>query len=270
MALAGFSASEAEGLRRAMSRKRSEAALRAYRERFLEGAAERGVDAALAERVFEQILGFSGFGFPKAHAVAFGLLAYQSTWLRVHYGPEFLCSLLNEQPMGFYPARRAGSRGAAARGSRCCGPDVNAASAGWTCAVEDGRSPCESGSGTSRGCARRMPRPWSPSASAAATYLRGRGARLALGDRARRARAPGVGERLRLARRRESLASAFSRREALWELGAASGGRRLPAGTQLALPLEAPAAPDLRSETPWERLVADYASTGMTLGEHPM
>ena len=124
MALAGFSASEAEGLRRAMSRKRSEAALRAYRERFLEGAAERGVDAALAERVFEQILGFSGFGFPKAHAVAFGLLAYQSTWLRVHYGPEFLCSLLNEQPMGFYPPD-ALVHEAQRKGIEILGPDVN-------------------------------------------------------------------------------------------------------------------------------------------------
>ena len=51
----------------------------------------------------DQIVGFSGFGFPKAHSAAFGLLAYQSTWLRVHYHPEFLCALLNEQPMGFYP-----------------------------------------------------------------------------------------------------------------------------------------------------------------------
>ena len=74
----------------------------------------------MAERVFGQMSGFSGFGFPKAHAAAFGLLAYQSTWLRVHYGPEFLCALLNEQPMGFYPpdalvheAQRRGYRGAA-------------------------------------------------------------------------------------------------------------------------------------------------------------
>jgi len=67
-----------------------------------------------------------------------------------------------------------------------------------------------------------------------------------------------------------SLAASFTRREALWELGAAGGGRRVPAGTQLALPLEAPSAPGLRTQTPWERLVADYASTGMTLGEHPI
>jgi len=60
-------------------------------------------DEATALGVWEMVSGFAGFGFPKAHGAAFGLLAYQSTWLRVHYGPEFLCSLLNEQPMGFYP-----------------------------------------------------------------------------------------------------------------------------------------------------------------------
>ena len=103
MAFAGFRAGEAEGLRRAMSRKRSEAALRAYEQKFLAGAIERGASTESAERVWSQIVGFAGFGFPKAHSAAFGLLAYQSTWLRVHHHPEFLCALLNEQPMGFYP-----------------------------------------------------------------------------------------------------------------------------------------------------------------------
>src|SRR5215217_8045643 len=103
MAFAGFSAGEAEGLRRAMSRRRSEAAIRAYEQKFLAGAVERGASPETASTVWTQIVGFSGFGFPKAHSAAFGLLAYQSTWLRVHYHPEFLCALLNEQPMGFYP-----------------------------------------------------------------------------------------------------------------------------------------------------------------------
>ena len=103
MAFAGFRAGEAEGLRRAMSRKRSEAAIRAYEEKFVTGGMANGAGRETAERVWSQIVGFSGFGFPKAHSAAFGLLAYQSTWLRVHYGPEFLCALLNEQPMGFYP-----------------------------------------------------------------------------------------------------------------------------------------------------------------------
>src|SRR3712207_4243719 len=103
MAFAGFSPGEAEGLRRAMSRNRSEAAMRAYEAKFVEGATARGASLEVARKVYSQIAGFSGFGFPKAHSAAFGLLAYQSTWLRVHYGPEFLCALLNEQPMGFYP-----------------------------------------------------------------------------------------------------------------------------------------------------------------------
>src|SRR5438128_301145 len=103
MAFAGFSPGEAEGLRRAMSRARSETAMRSYEEKFVEGAVARGASREVAERVYTQIVGFSGFGFPKSHSAAFGLLAYQSTWLRVHYGPEFLCALLNEQPMGFYP-----------------------------------------------------------------------------------------------------------------------------------------------------------------------
>jgi hypothetical protein len=85
MAFAGFSAGEAEGLRRAMSRKRSEAAIRAYEEKFIAGAGRNGASREVAERVWAQIVGFSGFGFPKAHSAAFGLLAYQSTWLRVHY-----------------------------------------------------------------------------------------------------------------------------------------------------------------------------------------
>ena len=91
----------------------------------------------VAERVFEQIRGFSGFGFPKAHAVAFGLLAYQSTWLRVHYGPEFLCSLLNEQPMGFYPPD-ALVHEAQRRGFEVRPPDVNRSEVECTVEVSGG------------------------------------------------------------------------------------------------------------------------------------
>src|SRR5207248_1780092 len=145
IAFAGFSVGEAEGLRRAMSRKRSDAAIEAYHQRFVAGARRKhGVDEACAERVFEMVRGFSGFGFPKAHGAAFGLLAYQSTWLRVHYGPELLCSLLNEQPMGFYPPD-ALVHEAQRRGIDVLAADVNASAA--ECTVEvgggngDGQSP---------------------------------------------------------------------------------------------------------------------------------
>ena len=90
MALAGFTVGEAEGLRRAMSRKRSHAALEAYRARFIEGATQKGVPETKADEIYDKLVGFSGFGFPKSHAAAFGALAYQSSWLRHHYPAEFL------------------------------------------------------------------------------------------------------------------------------------------------------------------------------------
>ena len=134
MAFAGFSPGEAEGLRRAMSRKRSAEAIEAYHQRFLDGAREtHGVGEEVAERVYGMIVGFSGFGFPKAHGAAFGLLAYQSTWLRVHHGPEFVCALLNEQPMGFY-APDTLAHEAQRRGIALAPPDVNASEA--LCTVE--------------------------------------------------------------------------------------------------------------------------------------
>ena len=124
MALAGFTIGEAEGLRRAMSRKRSEEAIEAFRQRFVEGAARNGVDAETADSVYDKLAAFSGFGFPKSHAAAFGLLAYQSAWLRHHYPAEFLCSLLNAQPMGFYPPSSL-VRDAQRRGVEVRPPDVN-------------------------------------------------------------------------------------------------------------------------------------------------
>src|SRR6185436_855419 len=127
--------------RRAMSRKRSIAAIAAYHERFVEGARRsNGADEATAQRIWEMIEGFSGFGFPKAHGAAFGLLAYQSTWLRTHYAPEFLCALLNEQPMGFYPPDTL-SHEAQRRGIDVRPPDVNASAV--ECTVE----PVAAGSG---------------------------------------------------------------------------------------------------------------------------
>ena len=134
MAFAGFSPGEAEGLRRAMSRKRSAEAIEAYHQRFLDGArATHGVSDEVAERVYGMIVGFSGFGFPKAHGAAFGLLAYQSTWLRVHHCPEFLCALMNEQPMGFY-APDTLAHEAQRRGIELRPPDVNESDA--LCKVE--------------------------------------------------------------------------------------------------------------------------------------
>ncbi|MCE3248409.1 MAG: polymerase alpha subunit [Geminicoccaceae bacterium] len=268
MALAGFSAGEAEGLRRAMSRKRSEAALNAYGERFVAGAVDRGVDRTLAERVFDQVRGFSGFGFPKSHAAAFGLLAYQSTWLRVHYGPELLCALFNEQPMGFYPPDSLAHE-AQRRGIEVRGVDANQSAVECTIESRPGEPAVRLGLGYVKGIAEEEAR------ALVAERERGGGYR----DLADLASRSGMGrdglERLAWAGACRSLGvrgGKSARRDELWRLGIARGGR----GTngrdqaQLALPLGLPAPPDLRPLDSWERIVADYASTGITLGEHPI
>ena len=102
MALAGFTAGQGESLRRAMSRKRSHEAIAKLRQQFIEGCLRNGVSSQVAETVFHKIAGFAEFGFPKSHAAAFGLLVYQTAWLRTYYSVEFLCALFNAQPMGFY------------------------------------------------------------------------------------------------------------------------------------------------------------------------
>ncbi|MDP2675903.1 MAG: PHP domain-containing protein [Dehalococcoidia bacterium] len=91
-----------DGLHGAMSRKRSREAIARLKQQFIEGCLQNGASPETAEAVFAKIAGFAEFGFPKAHAAAFGLLAYQTAWLRTYYPAESLCALFNAQPMGFY------------------------------------------------------------------------------------------------------------------------------------------------------------------------
>ena len=102
MALAGFSSLKAEELRRAMSRKRSREAMEALRSDFFTGAAANSVDERTTGVIYDKILAFSSFGFPKSHAAAMAVTAFQVAWLKRYYPAEFYCSLLNHQPMGFY------------------------------------------------------------------------------------------------------------------------------------------------------------------------
>jgi error-prone DNA polymerase len=272
MALAGFRPGDAEGLRRAMSRKRSEAAMLVYQERFVEGAVAQGVRRDVAEQVFEQVRGFSGFGFPKAHAAAFGLLAYQSTWLRVHYGPEFLCALLNEQPMGFYPPDSL-VHDAQRRGITVLPAHVNLS--GTECRVEPGLA-VRIGLGYVAGI------PEDEVKALVAERERG-GRYAAAGDLAARSGASrDTLERLAWAGACDGVAgsaalvapapggTAADRRRSLWQLGVVSPGRTVPGGVQLALPLEAPAAPALADLTDWERLLADYGTTRISIAQHPL
>ena len=285
MAFAGFSPGEAEGLRRAMSRKRSEAAIEAYHERFIEGAiATHGTDAETAERVYAMIVGFAGFGFPKAHGAAFGLLAYQSTWLRVHYGPEFLCALLNEQPMGFYASDTLVHE-AQRKGIEMVAPDVNLSA--QECTVDaDGRIRlgldyvlgARSAEVAALVAAREAAGPFRSLSDLASRAGAGRAVldRLAWAGACDALAAADVAEEAAAARGRSAFAGGASssvvraRRTALWRLGVAAPGAAVKDGTQLALPLELPGAPALDPLAAWDAMVADYATTGLTLGPHPV
>ena len=263
MAFAGFSAGEAEGLRRAMSRKRSATAIEAHHANFVAGAiATHGVEPELAERIFEKVRGFSGFGFPKAHGAAFGLLAYQSTWLRVHYPPEFLCALLNEQPMGFYPPD-ALVHEAQRRGLTILPPDVNASEVECTVEAVEPTAVVRIGLGYVRGVQQA-------DAEALVEARRAGGPFRELGELAARAGAgrPAL-ELLAWAGACDRLAGG-DRRVALWRLGVATPGRRVPQGTQLALGLELPDAPRLTKLGSWGELLADYDTTGLTARSHPL
>ncbi|HXR13959.1 MAG TPA: DNA polymerase III subunit alpha [Solirubrobacteraceae bacterium] len=270
-AFAGFGPGEADGLRRAMSRKRASVAIERYRRRFIEGAAAHvGAPEALAQTVWEMVAGFAGFGFPKAHSAAFGLLAYQSTWLRVHYGPEFLCALLNEQPMGFYPPDSLAHE-AQRRGIELRAVDVNASLA--ECSVE-AHGAVRIGLGYVRGVAAEEVAALvaardegGPFASVAELAARVPAARSSL-------------EQLAWSGACDALAACpphvtggrrgGERRRALWDLGVAIPGHRVPGGTQLALALDSGAPPALRELGRWEKLLADYATQTVTLGDHAL
>jgi error-prone DNA polymerase len=263
-AFAGFTAREAEGLRRAMSRKRSAEAMDEHRQQFIEGARRTHPDVVehLAGQVWQMVAGFAGFGFPKSHGAAFGLLAYQSTWLRVHYPREFLCALLNEQPMGFYPPDSL-IHEAQRRGIEILAPGVNDSDA--ECTV------------TAHGAIR-----------VGLSYIKGvhkedisrliasrvqAGAFRDLGDFAARA---GIGtatlERLAWSGACDALAGGGShaRRAALWQLGLATPAQITPAGEQLALDLPLVQAPSLPALGDWEKMIADYSTTGISVEQHPL
>jgi error-prone DNA polymerase len=257
VALAGFSQGQAESLRRAMSRRRSREAMVAHWHSFRDGARGRGVGEPIARQVFEKIVAFSEFGFPKAHAAAFGLLAYQSAWLRRHYPAEFLCALLNEQPMGFYPPASL-VRDAQRRGVEIRAPGVNDSHA--LCGIEpDG------------------------AVRIGLSYVRGLGQSAALGlVEAREADGPyaDVADLVRraglsLPECERVIASgacdAFGpRREQLWRAGLIARPESTRGGRQLALDLEIGTTPALPTPGAWDELVADYETTGVSVRDHAL
>jgi error-prone DNA polymerase len=305
MALAGFTAGEADGLRRAMTRKRAAGSVEAWRPRFVEGAARRGVDQEVANRVFDKVIGFCHYGFPRAHSVAFALLAYQSAWLRHHYPAHFHAALLNAQPMGFYPPDSL-LRDAARHGVASLPVDVNRSEA--LCMVEglDAREAAARMFGRRRAGERAH-----PAIRVGMGCIQGIGYPDALAlQRERERGGPFAGiedlvrraplrtdqlERLVMAGACDCLGeleqaitdsggdAPLGRRELLWRVGLVARprrrrirpgdgdtGAREAVAEQQALEAQAPASPQFAQLSIWDEVLLDYATQGLSVRAHPV
>ena len=292
-AVAGFTPGQADRLRRAMSRKRSAEAMQALAEEFFSGAAQNGVCREAAEIAFEKMAAFAAFGFPKSHAVAFALLAYESTWLRYYYPAAYYSALFNAQPMGFYSVEvlcgDAGRHGIEVRmpainqsramawpeddGIRLGIAHVSGIGGGWT---------EERAIRAAARAARKAGKEPSLSITRAEQIVEERernGPFRSLYDLLLRTR---IGEREGEALIRAGALDEFGlpRRELLWQLGLMVRGYdvmrprktgRGKAGYQAALPM--PTAADmvaLPALAPWHELAWDYEALGTSERAHPM
>src|SRR5262249_36237901 len=239
------------------------------RERFVAGALQKGVEEKNAHELYDKLVAFSGFGFPKSHAAAFGLLAYQSAWLRHYYAPEFLAALLNAQPMGFYPPATL-VRDGQKHGVETRPPDVNRSDPG--CTIEDGAVRVGlkyvTGVGEEDAEAVAANRPYSS--------IRELAQKTGLSEDELRALAEsGACDCFAISDGEGAASGARGRRELLWQLGLVPRPASVPGTSgeakQLALPLEPTVAtPDLPEPTVWERVLTDYRTTSLSVGVHPL
>jgi error-prone DNA polymerase len=123
--VAGFSAADADELRRAMGAKRSTARMERLRDRLFAGMAANGIEGELADRIYRKLLAFANFGFPESHAFSFAHLVFSSAWFKYHHPAAFCAALLRAQPMGFYSPQSLVAD-ARRHGVVVRGPDINA------------------------------------------------------------------------------------------------------------------------------------------------
>ncbi len=303
--VAGFAPSEADRLRRAFGRKHNDELIEQYHQKFLAGAKERGVDEKAAETVFKK---FNGqYMFPESHAFAFGVTAYQASWLKYYYPLEFFVAIFNQQPMGFYNLETL-KEDARRHGITALNPDINKSSA--KCTIETagearrGASPFENnhfplslnGRGQGEGDKKaRNERHAEVSLDSRFRGNDGTGAALRLGflnvnglgevfakaieeGRAKQGAFKTIGDFLERTGVLEEVAlnlasaGAFdslepNRRQVKWEIGL----RYRPVNSQLPLPL--PVAQDmveLATPTDWERMKGEYDVLGLFPAGHIM
>jgi error-prone DNA polymerase len=253
MIVAGFSGGQAEELRRAFGFKRSEARMKEVEVKLREGMTRNGITGPVQDTIIQSITSFALYGFPESHAASFALIAYASAWLKCHQLAAFTVATLNNQPMGFYsPATIV--KDAQRHGLRVKPVHVN--ESGWLCSIED-RHTIRLG----------------------LNYVKGLRAEAGQAIARERARSPffSVEEftrRVQGVRREEvtklaalgALNFESHRRGALWQAGL----RPPPAGNLFCGNEPGDGLCPLEPMTSMERLQADFAGTGLTIGRHPM
>jgi error-prone DNA polymerase len=258
---AGYSAEEADRLRRALASFRRMGTIAEHRDKFINGMLGRGYSPEIAARCFSQIEGFADYGFPESHAAAFALLVYVSAWLKCHHPAIFACALLNSQPMGFYaPAQIV--RDAREHHVEVRPICVNASA--WDNTLErraDGALALRLGFRQIKGL-KEIDADWISAA-------RGNGYQDPESVWLRAGVAPSVLERLVEA---DAFAGmGLSRREALWQVRAIRGQELLPLFDD---PIDGEVIHEPDVTLPpmhlGEEVVEDYIATRLTLRAHPM
>ena len=253
---AGFTPGEADGLRRAMAAWKRKGGLGKYERRLIDGMTERGYTPEFAQSVFEQVKGFSSYGFPESHAASFALLVYASCWIKHHHPAEFLAAMLNSQPLGFYTPSQL-VQDAKRHGVEVRAVDVMASD--WDCTLEETASEQPAVrlglrlvSGLSSDVGQRL--------------VAARGAQRfeSADELARHARLDQQAMRqLAAADALQSLSG--HRRQQVWDAAALKATPALLSHAPVEEDvLELPEAPE------GEAIVWDYASLGLTLRRHPL
>ncbi len=265
MTVANFSGAEAEELRRAVGMRRSWERMKNLEGKLRAGMTANGLDAATQEKIVENISSFALYGFPESHAASFALIAYASAYLKVKYLAAFTCAILNNQPMGFY-APAVLVKDAQRHGLRVKPIDVQVSN--WPCIVEhelDGSLSLRMGLGYAKGLRRQ-------SAETLVASRTENGPFRSAEDLTMRVSSLNRKELTLLARvgALNKLDAIEHRRDALWQVERAG---KLE-GPLLRQNIESLAddteLQPLRQMNTEERLVADYAGTGLTVGKHPM
>ncbi len=262
MVVADFTGSQAEELRKAVGMRRSKGRMQQLEGKLREGMTKNGISVEVQDGIVQSISSFALYGFPESHAASFALLAYASAYFKVKYLAAFTCALLNNQPMGFYmPAVIVKD---AQRHGLCIKPvDVQTSLAQCSLEAEaDGKLSLRLGLCYAKGLHART----------AEALVAARGAGQFGSSDDLMLRVPGINRRdlAQLARigALNKLGGVNHRRDALWQVEQVSRSAG-PLLQSLSVAPEEAASP-LRQMTTEQRLVSDYAGTGLTTGRHPL